>query len=331
MIKWLAKNIEANWYRSFWANVWLLPLSAVFYILSHMRRLYILNVKAPEKRSSVPVVVIGNITVGGTGKTPLTCFLVEALKQKDVRIGVISRGYGSNAPSYPYLVGHEDSSLIAGDEPKLLQQRLGCPVIIGADRNASIDLMISTQNVDLILCDDGLQHYQMYRDYELVLLDAKRQLGNGWLLPVGPLREGRWRLSSVDCVIENGNSQSMTIKPESWVNVSTGEVRGLNSFSYGNDENLELKAICGIGNPQRFWDSLQSLGVVSSNKAFPDHYQFSADDIPAHDTVLMTEKDAVKCQGLTNPDMWYLKVSAQLAESVEESLVADLVSLARLK
>ena len=322
MLAALAERIEKSWYQQRWFNIWLLPLSALFFIISHLRRIILTIIMPPKAVSDIPVVVIGNIVVGGTGKTPLTCTLVELLAEQGVKVAIISRGYGSKAPHYPFLVTGRESADISGDEPKLLAQRLGCPVVIGSDRNSSIVLLSEQLDVDLILCDDGLQNYAMHRDYEFVVIDAKRQLGNGWLLPAGPLREGQWRLKTVDHVLINGDSNSMVIEPECWVNAKSGVEQPLDYFSDKDD----LNAVCGIGNPQRFWDTLVSLGVKADQKSFADHHVFSAEDLP-QGTVLMTEKDWVKCIDFATEKHWYLKVKAKLQDDLQQKIMTELVSL----
>lgn len=327
----LGARIEKSWYEAKWWNAWLLPLSLLFFLISHARRLWLTRLVKANKNNDVPVVVIGNINVGGTGKTPLTCELVKQLNQAGIKVGIISRGYGSNAPYYPYSLDKNESAKIVGDEPKLLRDRLDCPVVIGPDRNAAIQLL-SQQNVDLILSDDGLQHYKMARDYEIVVLDAKRQLGNGWLLPAGPLREGQWRLNSVDAIILNGATDSgdeqkqMSIVPNAWVNAKTGVRKSLDYFA-----GKKLHAVVGIGNPQRFFSTLDFLSVEYKEHVFPDHHAFTADDFKQLDEysshIVMTEKDWVKCSVFAEENMWYLEVNAQLNSVLEKKLINDLMAL----
>lgn len=327
----LAARIEKSWYREKWWNIWLLPLSALFFAISHLRRLWLTRVKTIEKQSDIPLVVIGNINVGGTGKTPLACFLVNALAERDIKVGIVSRGYGSAAPYYPYLLEKNEDAAIAGDEPKLLRDRLNCPVVIGSDRNAAIKLL-SQQNIDLILSDDGLQHYKMARDYEIVVLDQARKLGSGWLLPAGPLREGAWRLKQVDAVIYNGSDTSvsdalMQVVPTAWVNAKTQERRSLEYFS-----NKKVHAVVGIGNPQRFFTTLDNLTVNYNSHVFSDHHAFVESDLNVIDEyseqLVMTEKDWVKCASFATESMWYLEVSAQLDAQFESKLLSELVELA---
>ena len=319
----LSNRIEKSWYQNKWWNVWLLPLTCLFFIISHGRRWWLQSVLPAQKNNDIPVVVIGNINVGGTGKTPLVCFLVETLKKQGLNVGIISRGYGSDAPHYPYALSVGEPASVVGDEPKLLRDRLNCPVVIGSDRNAAIKLL-SEQDVDLILSDDGLQHYKMARDYELVVLDQQRQLGNGWLLPAGPLREGEWRLNKVDQVVYNGGD--MHIMPTAWVNAKTGQRKALSFFA---DEHVH--AVVGIGNPQRFFNTLTALDVQFKEHVFEDHYKFQRHDVIIADsfshTIVMTEKDWVKCIDFATESMWYLEVSATLEPRLEDALVQDLIAL----
>lgn len=337
MFKHLANRIEKSWYKDAFWNIWLLPLSAVFFLFSHARRLWLTKIVKAIKNNEIPVVVIGNINVGGTGKTPLACHLVQLLNAQSIRVGIISRGYGSEAPYYPYALKKGESASISGDEPKLLRDRLDCPVVIGPDRNAAIKLL-SQQGVDLILSDDGLQHYKMARDYEIVVLDGKRKLGNHWLLPAGPLREGRWRLKTVDTVILNGaakdiavseyEEQGMNIVPSCWVNAKTGERKSLEFFA-----GKKLHAVVGIGNPQRFFTTLDSLSVEFTQHVFADHHNFTTADLNVanefSDQIVMTEKDWVKCAAFADENMWYLEVNASLNTGLETKLMTDLIALVK--
>jgi tetraacyldisaccharide 4'-kinase len=328
----MLNRIEKSWYRGKWWNVWLLPLSAIFFVLSHARRLWFTKISLAKKNNSIPVIVIGNINVGGTGKTPLTCQLVSLLNQQGLQVGIISRGYGSNAPYYPYSLVKGESASIVGDEPKLLRDRLDCPVVIGSDRNAAIKLL-SEQKVDLIISDDGLQHYKMARDYEVVVLDSTRLLGNKWLLPAGPLREGAWRLSSVDAVILNGSDSiawGMEIVPTAWVNAKTGERKNLDFFA-----GQQLHAVVGIGNPERFFMTLENLSVDFEKHIFPDHHKFVKSDLKVSNELskhlVMTEKDWVKCGEFVDEKMWYLEIDASLNDFLVDTLIKDLTSLIKLE
>lgn len=315
--------IESGWYERRWKTVWLLPLSVVFWVVSSLRRQWLGFCERPAY--PVPVVIIGNISVGGTGKTPLACTLIEELKEQGLRPGIISRGYLSRAPEYPYLVTSEDNACIAGDEPLLLAGRTGCPVVIGPDRNASVQMMTEQCDVDVILSDDGLQNYHLHRDYELIVVDSRRMFGNKWLLPAGPLREGVWRLDQADKTIVNGDPSSMMIQPLSWVNALSGERRGLQYFS-----GKKVTAVAGIGNPERFFSTLRDLGVTVNAVSFPDHHEFTEKDLVYDGTVVMTEKDWVKCKSFAGPDHWYLEVGALLADDVRKALIRDICQLVQM-
>lgn len=325
----MTKLIERSWYQQRWWNFWLLPMSGLFFLLSHARRLWLTQVIKAQKNNAIPVVVIGNINVGGTGKTPLACRLVELLNQQGIKVGIISRGYGSHAPHYPYALAKGESATIVGDEPKLLRDRLDCPVVIGSDRNEAIKLL-SEQGIDLILSDDGLQHYKMARDYEVVVLDATRKLGNGWLLPAGPLREGAWRLNKVNSIVENGpkGSSSMSITATAWVNAKTHKRKPLNYF-----DGKKLHAVAGIGNPQRFFSTLADLNVEHVDHVFVDHHHFIKSDLKLadgfSDQLVMTEKDWVKCAEFADESMWYLEISACLDDQLESKLLKDLTALVK--
>lgn len=272
--------------------------------------------QAPELsyQAAVPVVIVGNITVGGTGKTPMILWLIEYCKQQQLSVGVISRGYGAKPPAYPWAVSTSDSAAIAGDEPLLISQRSQVPVVIDPDRAQAARYLTEHYDVQLILSDDGLQHYRLARDCELVLIDGQRQLGNGYCLPCGPLREPAERLSSVDAVLFNGACDSAAsfafqVEPAAFIHLKTGERFSLDHFPQGQ----AVHAVAGIGNPQRFFNTLTALGYQAIPHAFADHAVFTgeefnfADDLP----VIMTEKDAVKCRAFAADNWWYLAVDAR--------------------
>lgn len=290
----------------------------------------------------VPVVVVGNITVGGTGKTPLIIYLANELKLKGVRVGVISRGYGAKPPFYPYLVKSGDVPEICGDEPLMIAEATGAPVVIDPDRCAAADLLLN-QGVSIILSDDGLQHYALPREYEIVVIDAERGLGNGLLLPAGPLREPAERLSTVNFVVANGaldrlNSEvtvdaSYQLRPSGWINVQAGTRVPLDFLTHEG----ECNAVAGIGNPERFFDTLRNLGLDVRAHAFPDHYQFSKDDFKFLESVntglvCMTLKDALKCRSFAGPNFWALDVDLEFdttlyGESGGQTLVNAILAL----
>lgn len=265
-------------------------------------------------RAPVPVLVVGNITVGGTGKTPLILWLIEHCRARGLRVGVVSRGYGAQPAQSPWRVRAEDSAAVAGDEPLLIVQRTGVPLVIDPQRARAVQALLAQESLDLILCDDGLQHYRLARDLELVLIDAARGLGNRRCLPAGPLREPVERLAEVDAVLFNGaagdtaDGYAFSLQPTALVNLNSGERVALTHFSEGQ----ALHAVAGIGNPQRFFNTLEALNWRPIAHPFADHATFSRAVLTFSPTLplVMTEKDAVKCRAFAAHDWWYLAVDA---------------------
>lgn len=308
----LGRLIERNWYRSAWRNAWLIPLWLLVVPLVWLKRQYFLL--RAQKANAVPVLVVGNITVGGTGKTPLITLLAERAQQLGLRPGIVSRGYGGTAASYPLRVTTDTPVAASGDEPALLFGRLHCPICVDPHRARAVQALAG--DVDIIFSDDGLQHYAMNREAELVVVDGKRQFGNGWLLPVGPLREPVSRLGSVDQVLMNG--QDFRVLPVALINARSGETYPL-SWLQGK----RIDAVAGIGNPERFYTTLADLQAEVIPHSFADHYAFTAADFSFSDSqrpLVMTEKDWIKCRAFAAPHWWYLRVDA----------VADLAVLERL-
>lgn len=272
----------------------------------------------------VPVVVVGNITAGGAGKTPLVIYLVEALKHAGRRPGVVSRGYGGSV-SGVCEVRSDSSPDAVGDEPLLIHQRTGCPVFVGRQRVvAGAALLQAYPDCDLILCDDGLQHYSLARDLEIAVVD-RRGFGNGWLLPAGPLREPVGRLGEVDAVVSNGWPGPAAFR----MVLQSEPFRPLVKLSDGDTGPVPLEqggrrwhAVAGIGEPQRFFDQLSALGLVFEAHAFPDHHHYQAGDLAFDgDAILTTEKDAVKFSGLTTLPVWVLPVSAQVTPDLAQFIL----------
>ena len=329
--------IEKVWYNNHPAK-WLmvpilLPLTGLFWLVSLLRRHSFRLGLSKSYKVSKPVIVVGNIGVGGNGKTPIVIYLVELTRSLGLTPGVISRGYGGQAPHYPYLVNNDSTTSAAGDEPILIQQRCQVPVAVGSDRIASAALLIA-QGCDIIISDDGLQHYRLQRDLELIVVDGKRLFGNGLLLPAGPLREGQWRLPQSDLVIYNGKAVShdqvipppclqMTLVATQLCNLLTGERISLTDFVRLNGT---VNAIAGIGAPQRFFDTLEANNITLLNQqSFVDHHRFTLADFNAFDDkipLLMTEKDAVKCHGFCKDNWWHLPVDADFND-VEKQLITE--------
>ena len=260
-----------------------------FWLVSTLRRkLYERGVRK-QQRVSAPVVVVGNITVGGNGKTPLVIYLCQLFKQKGYR-PVVSRGYGGKADVYPLFVEKNADPKHTGDEPLFVKHRVDCPVVVDPDRVRGSKTLVENKACNVIICDDGLQHYRLHRDIEIAVADGQRRQGNNRLLPAGPLREGEWRLDEVDFVVLNGgqcedHEYLMTLEPARLVNVKyKNQTRTLAEMTDS------VTAVAGIGNPQRYFDLLKSRGVrLTQAIPFADHHQFQASDFPAG-TVLMTEK-----------------------------------------
>ena len=292
------------------------PLSWLFRLLVAVRRGLYRRGVLRTTRLSVPVVVVGNIHVGGSGKTPLILALVDWLRQAGFTPGVVSRGYGGSA-RVPTPVTADSDPGVVGDEPVLIARRAACPIWVGRDRaGAGRRLLASHPEVDVLLADDGLQHYALGRDVEIAVLDGVRGFGNGCLLPAGPLREPPSRLATVDTVVVNGGGTvpglagpafSMRLAAGAFVCLASPSARaGAERFKGG-----VVHALAGIGHPERFFDSLAAMGLEFVPHAFPDHHAFTPADLPAG-TLLMTEKDAVKCAAFARPDDWYLAVDAEV-------------------
>jgi tetraacyldisaccharide 4'-kinase len=314
------KSLESfflnNWYgKSRWTLL-LFPLTIIFVLLSNLRRFLLIKFK--QRILTIPTIIVGNISVGGTGKTPLLIALVKKLQAEGLAPGVISRGYGSNAKNYPYLLTEKSSSVEAGDEPLGIYNQTLCPVVIGPDRIAASSLL-REQKVETLLSDDGLQDYTFGRHLEIAVIDGQRWFGNGWRLPVGPLRESASRLEKVDIVVVNNPStnspltdfHAMHIRPLHWVNMKTSEILPLDAL-----EKKVFHAVAGIGNPQRFYQTLKELGLEFIEHDFPDHYAYSEIDFDfaQNQAVVMTEKDAVKCKHFARDNWFYLVVEAELDE-----------------
>lgn len=324
------KALERSWYQKFGWSWLLLPLSALFAGLSALRRLAFRCGLKASHRLPVPVIVVGNISVGGTGKTPVTLRLCQMLQANGWRPGIISRGYGVKLTA-PRLVKLDDSPSESGDEPVLLAQRSGCPVVIFPDRVQGGQFLLANTDCDIIICDDGLQHYGLKRDLEIVLIDASRGLGNGLLLPAGPLREGCWRLTKADVVLSNGELKESSLTQYchgSFVlQASTPQPLLTNSPQLAPD--IAVQLVSGIGNPQRFLHTVQQLEYrIAGTHWFADHHPFTEDDLAEIPTpLLMTEKDAVKCRSFAKPGWYSLPVQAVLPSEVETFIIERVKAL----
>lgn len=309
----------------------LLPLSWLYGLVSGLIRLsYKVGLKRAW-RAPVPVVVVGNLTAGGNGKTPVVIWLVEQLTQRGIRVGVVSRGYGGKAERYPLLLTGQTTTAQAGDEPVLIFQRTGATVAVSPVRSEAVQALLSQTDVQMVITDDGLQHYALARDKEIVVIDGVRRFGNGWWLPAGPMRERASRLKSVDAVIVNGGSAQageipMQLRPGLAVNLLTGERRDVAELP-------NLVAMAGIGHPPRFFSTLEACGARLLNTVpLADHQALSQAQVAGFtapgQTLIMTEKDAVKCRAFARDNWWYLPVDAELQGEQPERLLQALIALA---
>lgn len=320
--------IERIWSGRYTLYLLLLPFSLLYGLISNLLRLSYSWGWRKAWRAPVPVVVVGNLTAGGNGKTPVVIWLVQALQQRGLRVGVVSRGYGGKADSYPLVLGPQTATAEAGDEPVLIYQRTGALVAVAPVRRQAVEALVNGGQVDIIVTDDGLQHYALARDIEIVVIDGQRRFGNGWWLPVGPMRERSRRLNSVSAIITNGGTAqpgelAMQLVPSMAVNLQSGEQRPVTELK-------NVVAMAGIGHPPRFFNTLRQQGVTLEKEvAFADHQNYSADALNAligsGQTLLMTEKDAVKARAFAAADWWYLPVDARLPPS-ESAVLLNKIS-----
>ena len=312
MKKTLARWATDIWYEDPFIGVWLMPLGFLFSDAAKFRKFLYRHNVLKTHTLPVPVIVVGNITVGGTGKTPLIIWLAGFLKDSGFNPGIISRGYGGQAETKSQMVTVDSVAENVGDEALLIAKQTGCPMAVGPLRVDAANLLLKQADCNVILSDDGLQHYALNRDIEIAVIDGERRFGNGYCLPAGPLREPIERLQSVDFIVVNGkkseeNEFSMQLIGGKLVNLVTGVQKPLQEFSA-----VDCHALAGIGNPERFFKLLEASGLVCITHSFPDHYPFQHHDIEFNDNkpVLMTEKDAVKCMAFAGKQHWYLPVKA---------------------
>jgi len=326
MKKIIARILDEVWYKDHFVGTWLMPFSMVFIDVARFRRwLYKKGYKKVTKLP-VPVVIVGNLTVGGAGKTPLVIYLVQQLKAAGFNPGVISRGYGGQSEKWPQAVTGSSEVNLVGDEPLLIAQRANCPVAVGPVRAEAAQLLIEHNHCDVIISDDGLQHYALHRDIEVLVIDGVRRFGNNFCLPSGPLREPQERMREVDFIICNGGDEReegeilMQFRGEYAINMRTQERKSLTEFKA-----QQCHALAGIGDPQRFFDFLKDKGLECQTHKFPDHYVYTQKDIQfkSADAILMTEKDAVKCTQIVTDKHWYVPVEANL----ENGFIEDLITL----
>jgi tetraacyldisaccharide 4'-kinase len=322
----LSESLQRRWYEDRPPSWWTLPVAALYRAVTGVRRTLYGHGWRRSARLPVPVIVVGNITVGGAGKTPLVLALVEALRTEGFRPGVVSRGYGGSAQS-PMLLDPDPDPRVVGDEPALIKLRTGAPVAIGRDRPWAARLLLDA-GVNVVIADDGLQHYALARDVEICVVDGARRFGNGQLLPAGPLREPLSRLESVDLIVCNGGQAgpgefAMHLQTgDTFALVNPASTQALKSFA-----RKRVHAVAGIGHPARFFEALREQGIEVIEHSFADHHGYVAHDLQFGDElpVLMTEKDAVKCRGFARGNWWAVPVRTVLPagffERIREKLV----------
>ena len=329
--------VTRSWYgRAGWTNIFRPIQPFVRAIVDRKRNQFLTKEKA-SYRAPVPVIVVGNISVGGTGKSPMVVALCELLIEQGYHPGIVSRGHGVTL-TQPMNVQPNSPANLVGDEPVMLARRTKCPLVVFPKRAEAVKQLLADFNVDVVICDDGMQHYGLDRDIEIAMLDANRGVGNGHLLPVGPLREPVSRLSEVDFVVSIANSMTEKLNtlelPITLTTLVSSDLISLNGTTRSNcqqafkDESFR-HIMAGIGNPQRFINTLHDLGLQTKNTTyrwFSDHHAFLASDIPKNNAVIMTEKDAVKCQSLDieNENVWYLPVSMVLPDTFKKDFLDKL-------
>ena len=305
------------WYQSrSWISYFLIPFSLLYQITVILRRIvYIFGIKKIQQ-FPVPIIVIGNVTVGGNGKTPLAICLANQLKKRGFQPGFISRGYGGKIKDGLLRVVTPNSDpFLVGDEAILLV-RTGCPVVVGVDRPAAIEYLLKNFSCNIIISDDGLQNYSLSRDIEIVVIDSDRQFGNGLCMPAGPLREPKSRLNTVDFLIVK------QLRPVEIYQLNNPEKK----INFEKLQGKTIHAVAGLGNPKSFFCQLELLGAKVIKHAFPDHYFYQKKDFQFEDDkiILMTEKDAVKCKEFNNERLFCLSVTLEMPEQFLQSFFQQL-------
>ena len=334
----LAESLTRAWYRP-GLHPLLIPLLPLASLVGReAQKRYRRFQTSPPEKLPVPVIVVGNMTAGGTGKTPLVAALVKRLQANGWRPGIISRGFGSGKGGSgnncgSQLVTPESDPAVGGDEPVMLAGLTGVPVVVNPERRLAVELLLRQTGCNLVISDDGLQHYRLHRDLEIAVVDGARMFGNGRCLPAGPLREPLDRLADVDLIVSNGSlsgplpegavASEMRLAP-----VALRPVSG-RSVLTPPDTGEPVHGVAGIGHPERFFLSLEQQGFSVSRHPFPDHYAFGAEDLSSlgEGAVIMTAKDAVKCRAFARDNWWYLPVEAQLPETFWDAVLHRLNTL----
>jgi len=330
----ISEFVTKSWYQGAYWLFLLWPLNLVYRVVTLLRkRLYQLRV-LKSYRAKVPVIVVGNITLGGTGKSPLVAHIVESLKDMGFKPGVVSRGYGANISSDEVREVSADSLVSeVGDEPLMLKLRVGCPIFVSPTRALAVQAL-EKHGCDIVITDDGLQHYALERDIEICVFDGERRWGNGYLLPMGPMREPLSRINNTDFMVMNGADWTAPFQPNKAafrMDLVASDLQSLSdnhTLSLSEFKGKEVDAIAGIGNPERFFNTLVMQGLLVESHGFSDHHAYTQSDISFEGDrpLIMTEKDAVKCRALKLQEAWYLPVSAKLRGDLVTQIVTTLKS-----
>ena len=315
----MSDRLDNWWYGKERPLGWLGPLASLYGRLVARRQRKFAEGSRESYRCPLPVIVVGNITVGGTGKSPLTAWLVGQLRRAGWRPVILTRGYGGTAGSYPIITSARTPAEQVGDEAVMLARQTGAAVVVDPQRARAARYVVKAGLGNIIVCDDGLQHYALQRDIEIAVVDGQRGLGNGALLPVGPLREPPGRLERVDLRVVNGEPlqslpgdhwYGMELVPDHLENLLTGEIHTLDWLA-----GRKVDAVAGIGNPGRFFAALEALGAQVKRHPKPDHHSFVASDLDyPESTVVITAKDSVKCSDIGHTNVWVLNVKVRLDE-----------------
>jgi tetraacyldisaccharide 4'-kinase len=321
-------DLNRHWYRSSftWLTFLLLPLSWLFHGIVNFRRLlYWLRIKK-NYLFTTPIIIVGNITVGGTGKTPFVIWLANYLREQGWRPGIVSRGYTGKENHFAVRVEESSDPRDVGDEAILLASRSNCPVMVCTQRVEAVRALLKETDCNLVISDDGLQHYRLSRQMEIAILDGERRFGNKQFIPAGPLRESISRLKKVDFVVTqlgtSTDQHTMSLLGETLYSVQSPQQKKLLTDLSG----MKVHAVAAIGNPKRFFTQLRQAGLEVTEHSFPDHYFYQPSDLEFGDglPVIMTEKDAVKCKSFQNDLLWYLPVDVQIEEDFSTALLKKL-------
>ena len=309
--------INDVWYSRHIVSLLLLPFSWLYSLIVLLRRICYQTGLLAVNQIDAPVIIVGNISVGGTGKTPLVIWLAKYFKQKGFKPGIISRGYGGKPSKKPQQVRADSNPVVVGDEPVLIAKNTGCPVAIATQRRRAAEELLDHCSCNLIICDDGLQHYSLDRDIEIAVIDGQRRFGNGRCLPAGPLREPVSRLGSFDLVVSKNIAGRHEFKMEYIYSEPRSIAEPNQTLSIEEWSGKNVHAIAGIGNPDRFFAYLRNRKIKIIMHEYPDHYVYREEDICFDDglPVVMTEKDAVKCVPFASVQHWYLPIKANLPET----------------